>query len=59
MKKAVNYFKESYEELKKVVWPDQKTVRNHSIVAIGFSLFVAIYFTVADYFLNLLVEAII
>ncbi len=58
MKKAVNYFRESYEELKKVVWPDQKTVRNHSIVAIGFSLFVAIYFTVADYLLSLLVKTL-
>lgn len=59
MKKAVLYFKESYEELKKVIWPDQKTIRTHSIVVIGFSIFVALYFTVVDYLLNVLVEAII
>ncbi len=32
--KIQNFFIGSYEELKKVIWPDRKTVINHTIIVI-------------------------
>ncbi len=55
----IRYFRESYIELRKVVWPTQEIVRKHTFLVIGMSLFIAIYFAVADYLLNLGLEALI
>lgn len=55
----VRYFRESYIELRKVVWPSQETVRKHTLLVIGISLFIAIYFGVLDYLLNLGLESLI
>ena len=59
LKKSVDYFKQSYEELKKVVWPTREVTRNHTILVIAFSLFIAVYFAVVDYFLNIILEKLI
>jgi len=55
----IRYFRESYIELRKVVWPTQEVVRKHTLLVIGMSLFIAIYFAVADYLLNMGLEALI
>jgi preprotein translocase SecE subunit len=55
----IRYLRESYIELRKVVWPTQEIVRKHTLLVIGMSLFIAIYFAVADYLLNLGLEALI
>jgi len=47
--KAVNYIKESKMELKKVVWPSRKEATNHTLLVIGISLGVAIFFGILDY----------
>lgn len=57
--RLVNYIKEAYMELRKVVWPTPDTTRKHALLVIGISLFVALYFGVLDYVLNIAVEQII
>lgn len=34
IEKAVLYFKNSYEELKKVVWPSRQEVASHTIIVV-------------------------
>ena len=51
--KAVNYIKESKMELKKVVWPSRKEATNHTLLVIGISLGVAIFFGILDYIFSL------
>ncbi len=53
------YFVESYQELRKVVWPTADTVRKHTLLVIGISLFVAIYFAALDFAFNLGVEKLL
>lgn len=53
------YVREAYVELQKVVWPNQDTVRKHTILVVAISLFIAIYFAVLDYLLNLGLEALL
>ncbi len=55
----VRYFRESFIELQKVVWPSQETVRKHTILVIAISLFVAVYFAASDYVLNFALESLI
>jgi preprotein translocase subunit SecE len=57
--RLVRYFQEAYTELRKVVWPTPETTRKHTLLVIGISLFVALYFGVLDYVLNIAVEQII
>lgn len=53
------YFVESVQELRKVVWPTADTVRKHTLLVIGISLFIGIYFAVLDYVFNLSVEKLL
>ena len=55
----IRYFRESYVELRKVIWPSQEVVRKHTILVIGISVFIAVYFGIADYLLNLVLEYLI
>lgn len=57
--KLTNYFKESYAEMRKVVWPTGKTIRTHTMLVIGISLFILVYFAVVDFLLNKLLERVI
>ena len=43
-----NYFKESYEELKKVSWPTRKDTVRDTLVVIGVSLAVALFLGLLD-----------
>ncbi len=43
------YFRESYEELKKVSWPSRKDTLRDTLVVIGVSLGVAIFLGVIDF----------
>lgn len=54
-----NYLKLSYLELKKVVWPSQKEVTQHTLMVIGISLGVAAFLGVADYILTLILGVVI
>jgi len=57
--RIVKYLKESKEELKKVSWPDKKTLRNHTLLVIGISLGVAIFLGIVDFILTKIVQIFI
>ncbi|OGH71754.1 MAG: preprotein translocase subunit SecE [Candidatus Magasanikbacteria bacterium RIFCSPLOWO2_01_FULL_43_20b] len=57
--KLKNYFKESVAEMKKVVWPTKKQTTTYTLIVIGLSLGVAIFFGILDYAFNLGLEKII
>lgn len=54
-----NYFKESYEELKKVSWPTRKDTVRDTLVVIGVSLAVAIFLGLLDIGLTFGLEKLI
>lgn len=54
-----SYFRESREELKKVVWPSWLETRNNTLLVIGISLFVAAFLGVLDFGLNYLLNTYI
>lgn len=45
----VKYTKESYIELKKVVWPSKKDIKNHTMVVIALSLVLAAFLGLLDF----------
>lgn len=51
--KVVEYFRTSQIELKKVVWPSKKETTRYSLIVIGMSLGVAIFFGILDFVFNL------
>ncbi len=52
MKKILNYFKESFNELKKVVWPTRKQTIEITIVVIVISIIIGAYLGGVDYLLS-------
>lgn len=59
MNKIASYFKESVIEMKKVVWPTKKQTTTYTIIVIGMSLGIAIFFGILDYAFNIGLEQII
>ena len=55
----VQYLKDAYVELKKVVWPTKKQTRNYTIVVIAMSIGVALFFSVLDNLFNFILEKVI
>ncbi len=51
--KVAEYFRTSQIELKKVVWPSKKETTRYSLIVIGMSLGVAIFFGILDFVFNL------
>ena len=51
--KIKNYFVESINEMKKVVWPNKKQIKIYTILVVVMSLGVALFFGVLDYIFNL------
>ena len=54
-----NYFIGSYAEMKKVNWPNKKQTTNYSLMVIGLSVGMAIFFGMLDYIFNLGIETLI
>lgn len=50
------YFRESREELKKVVWPSWLETRNNTLLVIGISVFVALFLGLTDLGLSALLK---
>ena len=48
-----NYFLGSYAEMKKVTWPTKQQTINYSLLVIGLSVGLAIFFAALDYIFNL------
>lgn len=44
-----NYLVGSYAEIQKITWPTKKQTINYSLLVIGLSMGVAIFFSVLDY----------
>lgn len=57
--KVTNYFKESYSELKKVVWPSKRETTNYTLLVIAISIGIAAFIGIVDYILTLAFEIII
>lgn len=53
------YFRESRDELRKVVWPSRKQTVNDTIMVIALSLFVAVFLGALDFGLNILLDRFI
>ncbi|KKW28230.1 MAG: Preprotein translocase, SecE subunit [Candidatus Uhrbacteria bacterium GW2011_GWD2_52_7] len=49
---AVRYFREAYEELKKVAWPTKRETLLYSGIVIGLCLALAVYFGLIDWLLT-------
>lgn len=50
--KIVSYVRESREELRKVVWPSRKMVVRDTLVVVGISFAMAVFFGALDFGLN-------
>ena len=47
------YFVESYAEMKKVTWPTKQQTINYSLLVLGLSVGLAVFFAILDYIFNL------
>jgi preprotein translocase subunit SecE len=47
-----NYFVGSYAEMRKVTWPTKQQTINYSILVIGLSVGLALFFALLDYAFN-------
>lgn len=57
--KLKNYLIGSYAEMKKVTWPTKQQTINYSLVVVGLSVGVALFFTALDYIFNLGITTLI
>ena len=57
--KLFSYFKESRDELRRVVWPSRQETIRHTMLVIGISVGVALFFGFIDYIFNIGLEVII
>lgn len=55
----INYIREAKAELKKVVWPSKRETINHTLLVIGISVGVGIFFAILDYLFTMGFEKII
>ncbi len=51
--KITDYFKGSFSEMKKVVWPTRKQTIRYSAIVIAMSIGMAVFFGVLDYFFGI------
>jgi preprotein translocase subunit SecE len=56
---TINFFADSWNELKKVRWPNRKELTSYSIVVFVAIIFVTIYFWVLDIIISELLELIV
>ncbi len=53
LKKLTDYFKGAISEMKKVIWPTKKQTTTYSLIVVGMSIGIAIFFGVLDYIFNI------
>ncbi len=46
------YFREAYEEMKRVVWPTRRETVQHTFIVVGLSLALALFLGAVDYLLT-------
>lgn len=54
-----NYLVGSYAEMQKVTWPTKQQTINYSLVVIGLSAAIAIFFSALDFIFNLGIQTLI
>ena len=54
-----NYVIDSYAEMKKVTWPTKEQTINYSLVVIGLSVFLVVFFAILDNIFNFGVSKLI
>lgn len=54
-----NYLIGSYAEIQKVTWPTRNQTINYSLLVIGLSIGLAVFFAVLDYGFNLAITTVI
>jgi len=59
LQKVANYFRGSYLELKKVVWPTKKETFNYTMLVIAISIAFAIYIGVFDFLFTFVFEQVV
>jgi preprotein translocase subunit SecE len=59
MSKLMDFLKKVKVELKKVSWPDKKTVKSSTIAVVIVSLFFGVYIGVVDYVLKNIFQHIV
>jgi preprotein translocase subunit SecE len=59
LKLALNYFRESKEELEKVTWPTRQETIRYSILVVAISVIMGAFFAGLDWALNLGLEQLI
>jgi preprotein translocase subunit SecE len=57
--KLIKYLQESKTELRKVVWPSKRETIIHTLLVIGISLGMGLFFVILDYLFTLGLEKII
>ncbi len=57
--KITTYFKESKEELKKVVWPSKQELIRHTLIVIGISLATSAFLGIFDFFFSKILEKVV
>ncbi|OGF30234.1 preprotein translocase subunit SecE [Candidatus Falkowbacteria bacterium RIFOXYD2_FULL_35_9] len=57
--KLATYLIESKKELKKVTWPTKKETTKYTLIVIGISLFIAVFFGALDFVFSTLVGLVI
>lgn len=56
--KFSRFFKDLKSEVKKVVWPNKKQVKNHTLVVLGFMAVAAVFLWIVDGILGLIVHLV-
>lgn len=56
---VARYFREAYEEMRKVSWPNAETTRKHTLLVLAISIGMGLYFVALDYLLNKGLEALL
>lgn len=56
---VAKYFLESRAELGKVVWPSRRQIMQHSLLVIGISIGLGLYFGLVDYLLSRGLESLL
>jgi len=59
VQKIKNYFVESFQELKRVVWPTRSQTINHTLIVIFFSIAVAVFLGALDMLFNFGVQRLL
>jgi preprotein translocase subunit SecE len=57
--RVTTFLRNSWEELKRVQWPDRRQVAQATAVVVGFVIIIGLYLGAADYLFGKLVDAII